>query len=810
MKFSDLPSITGGSILSLYRDDEIKTLNLDSRKAVSGSGSVFFAIRGERHNGHHYIQSLYEAGIRQFVVEEPLDSISRFGEANILSVSSTIRALQLMASHHRASYSLPVIGVTGSNGKTIIKEWLYQLLSRDQYVVKNPGSFNSQIGVPLSVWQIGDHHTIGVFEAGISRKDEMNNLRDVILPTLGIFSNIGPAHNEGFTSIDEKLDEKLKLFTGVTKLIYCKDHIVADAAITKKKIPSVAWGFSDSAAIRIKQQGPVYNITYDRHAFSFELPFDDRASAENCFHVISTLLVLGYSPEFITAGITTLRTVPMRMELKEAVNQCYMIDDTYNNDLGGIEISLQFLKHQQQKKKKTVILSDVLESGLNEADLVRQIAELVYKNNVDRFLGVGPVLTRHSDYFSGDSEFFLSTNDFLTRFRTEELNNEVILVKGARVFGFEEITKRLQRKVHGTVMEIDLDALVHNFNLVKSRVRRSTKVMVMVKAFAYGSGSSEIANLLQFHKADYLGVAYPDEGVELRQNNISLPIMVMNATEESFDQLIRYNLEAEVYSFKILKALIAFLNGKECGVHLKLDTGMRRLGFESADIDELMGLLTSNSNIRVNSIFSHLAGADDPAHDNFSRSQANLFKKNADAISDALGYRPIYHLLNSPGVLRLPELQFDMVRLGIGLYGVDPTGGFAGFRNVVTLKTIISQIKHIKKGETVGYGRAGSADADLTIATIAIGYADGFSRAFSDGAGKVLIHGHLAPVIGNVCMDMTMVNITGIPACEGDEVVVFGRDLAIEKVASWIRTIPYEILTNTSERVRRVFTAESL
>ena len=499
------------------------------------------------------------------------------------------------------------------------------------------------------------------------------------------------------------------------------------------------------------------------------------------------------------------------MELKESINQCQLIDDTYNNDLGGLTIALQFLANQHQKKKKRLILSDILESGLSDEELVKRIAQLVHQNGISNFIGIGHVLSSYQYLFPATSAFYLTTEEFLNQFQFDELQHEVILVKGARIFTFEKIVQRLQRKVHGTVMEIDLDSLVYNFNFFKSLLKPATKIMVMVKAFAYGSGSTEIANILQFHKADYLGVAYADEGVDLRKNNITLPIMVMNPSEDSFDTITSYSLEPEIYSLRIFHGLINHLQGNSCRIHLKLDTGMHRLGFEAQNLDEVISLLKANTNIQVASIFSHLAGADEAGHDGFSQEQFKRFSSWADQISVALGYKPIYHILNSSGILRLPELQLDMVRLGIGLYGVDPTHyGFNQLKPVATLKSIISQIKHIKKGESIGYGRKGNAQKDITIATIAIGYADGFSRAFSGGVGEVVIHSKRAAVIGNVCMDMTMIDITEIEASEGDEVILFGKELPIQEVAKKINTIPYEILTSTSERVKRIFVANGI
>lgn len=806
--FSQLEKITGGKNILYSGELEILSLCVDSRKASEAAGTLFFAIKGERNDGHDYLLSLYKQGVRMFLVEKMIEDVTKFVGANIILVTSSIQGLQSIATFHRANFSIPVVGITGSNGKTIVKEWLFQILSRDRSVVKNPGSYNSQVGVPLSVWQLRPHHQMAIFEAGVSRPGEMENLEKIIQPTIGIFTNIGSAHSEGFPTIESKVQEKLKLFSRVDTLIYCADHDKLDNAISKAGLKTLSWGAGVNADVRTKIDGTLCEINYMGERAVLQLYFADKASQENCLHCIALMLLLHLPFPEIQEHIRELRSIPMRMELKEGVNQCQVIDDTYNNDLGGLEIALQFLSHQHQKKKKRLILSDILESGLSDDELARSVSSLVNRNNIQRFVGIGPVLSRFSQLFPQSSRFYASADEFLKSFDFDDLDQEVILVKGARRFAFEKIVHRLQRKVHGTVMEIDLDSVIHNLNYFKSLLKNTTKIMVMVKAFGYGSGSIEIANILQYHKVDYLGVAYPDEGVDLRKNNIRIPIMVMNPSEDSFDSLVAFDLEPEVYSVKIFNSLVKFLNGRSCKIHLKLDTGMHRLGFDEGDIGDAINILKANEHIRVASIFSHLAGADESLHDTFSENQFNRFLFWADKISGSLGYRPLYHILNSPGILRLPKFQLDMVRLGIGLYGVDPTtDGFSQLRPVATLKTLISQIRQVKKGESIGYGRRGYAERDLTVATIAIGYADGFSRAFSRGVGEVLIHGNRAKVIGNVCMDMTMVDVTGLNVMEGDEVILFGKEFPIQEIASKINTIPYEILTNTSERVKRVFTS---
>ncbi len=809
MKFSDIQAIAGGKLLKLAEDRPVKDLLVDSRKVVVTTGSVFFALRGERHDGHEFVQALYDSGVRQFVIGRSVDT-SRMPDANIIQVHHPLGALQTLAQAHREKFTLPVIGVTGSNGKTIIKEWLFQLLARDYTIAKNPGSYNSQVGVPLSVWRLQRKDQLGIFEAGISKPGEMERLERIIQPTIGIFTNIGSAHDAGFESQAQKALEKAKLFAHCKAVIYCADHPVVSQVIDDLGVSTFSWSFHQQADVTVNFQGDEYCITASGDSFTISLPFRDKASVENVLHCIALMLYLKYQPDVIADRVRSLQSIPMRLELKEGINQCQIIDDSYNNDIMGLRISLDFLLHQMQKKRKRLILSDILQSGLSAEAIAKQIAEMVSQSGIDAFTAIGPAMHSHQHFFKDNSEFYPDTDSFLTQFRSSTYHDEVILIKGARAFQFEKIVRRLQRKVHGTVMEIDLGALVHNLNYFRARLPGDTKLMVMVKAFGYGSGSGEIANVLQYHKVDYLGVAYADEGADLRRNNIEIPIMVMNPSAESFGQLLRYNLEPEIYNPGILQALIQFLHGQRCVIHVKLDTGMHRLGFDQTDLDELVAVLQAHRNIEVGSVFSHLAGADDTIHDAFSHEQERRFVLMADRIAAGIGYKPLYHLLNSPGILRFPSMHHDMVRLGIGLHGIDPTGGHPDLKPVATLKTIISQIRPVSKGQTVGYGRSQAMARDGQIATLAIGYADGFSRVFSDGVGEVLINGHRAPVVGKVCMDMTMVDITGLDAREGQEVIIFGPELPVESMAEKAGTIPYEILTNTSERVKRVFVAESI
>lgn len=798
-----------------------KYLLTDSRVVSNPKQSIFFAIRGERHDGHQFIEDLYQKGIRDFVIEKNTPFLEKLEDANVKvwKVQNAIRALQNLVADHRNQFDLPVIGVTGSNGKTIVKEWLSSLLSGSFSILKSPRSYNSQIGVPLSVWPLEEHHTLGIFEAGISKQNEMEFLEPVIRPTIGIFTNIGSAHDEGFRSKKQKVTEKLRLFRRSDVLIYCKDYEEINEEINlllkavNPKIKLIGWSEDSksefSSIAETSENQSVIRIKYKNQTYEYTVPFIDEASIENITHCIFTCLYLNQHfsmPLLTNEQLHSLKPVAMRLELKQGINDCYLIDDTYNNDLGGLTMALNFMSQHHTKRNKVLIVSDLLQSGLNEKDLYESIAELINGKEIDMLIGIGEVISRNKNRFK-NGIFYQSTDEFLAKHNFQEFNHQLILVKGARPFAFERIVNRLLQKVHGTVFEINLDALTNNLNFYRGKIGSNTKIMVMVKAFAYGSGSAEVASLLEYHRVDYLGVAYPDEGVFLRENGIKLPIMVLNPQPETFDKLVEYSLEPEVYSFRIFDQLIRNVSLQK--IHIKLDTGMHRLGFVESEIDDLIAKLKENPTIKVASIFSHLVGADESEHNAYSYGQIESFKRMSEKIIEALGYAPLRHICNSAGIIRFPEAKFDMVRLGIGLYGVEATGiEQKSLQTVGTLKTVISQIKHLKQGETVGYSRKGIVEKDSRIATIAIGYADGFDRGFSKGVGKVLVNGVLCPVVGNVCMDMTMVDVTDATCEEGDEVIIFGKDLSINELAKSIQTIPYEILTGVSERVKRVFIKE--
>ncbi|MDW3212083.1 MAG: bifunctional UDP-N-acetylmuramoyl-tripeptide:D-alanyl-D-alanine ligase/alanine racemase [Reichenbachiella sp.] len=802
MKFSGLSQSCKGKMPQLPLDIQIQGLAFDSRQISIRSGVVFFAISGQNHDGHQFINDAYEKGVRLFVVEK---EIKLKADASYFLVEDAIVAMQELVKTHRSAFNYPVIGITGSNGKTIVKEWLAQMLDDQFDIVKSPKSFNSQLGVPLSVWAMGDHHNLGIFEAGISEVEEMQRLEQVIQPTLGIFTNIGEAHNAGFKDLTEKAKEKAKLFSNCQKVVYCAKHELVGKALAETVSGStqlIPWKVTE-------QKGKKYVLDVLNNSLTFYLKYDDPASVENILHCAAMLVALGYDQEFIQLRLNRLSSIKMRLEMKQAINRSYVIDDTYNNDLYGLEVALDFLARQNQRSKKTVILSDLYQTGLSSDALYQRVSELLQKHNIQKFVGVGKEINQSSSKFHIPSKFYQTTEEFLAAGYTP--NDEIVLVKGARDFEFELIVNSMEQKAHGTILEVNLENLIHNLNYYRSKLEPETKIMVMVKALAYGGGNFEIANLLQFHKVDYLGVAYADEAVELRKNGIHIPIMIMNVSPTSFRLLKEYNLEPEIYS---LDQLIDFLDYYENmqdlpSIHIKLETGMNRLGFTENNLQRLIEQLKLNKHLKVKSIFSHLAGSEDPRHADYTKQQGERFERMSQAIMESLWYTPMRHLVNTGGIANYPSLHFDMARLGIGLHGFDPTQTEQGKLKIVsTLKCNVSQVKKIAAGESIGYGRSGFAKSDTMIAIIPIGYADGYLRAFGNGTGQMLINDQLVPTIGNVCMDMTMVDVTGLDVKSGDEVVVFGEKPNISELAEWIKTIPYEILTNVSQRVKRVFLSE--
>jgi alanine racemase len=798
---------------NLVSEGIINTLITDSRRINNPAQGLFFALSGRR-NGHEFVAEAYSAGVRNFVVKDGPEL--KLPDANFLIVVDVLAALQTLATHHRSKFNLKVIGITGSNGKTIVKEWLYQLLSADKNIVRNPKSYNSQIGVPLSVWQINERNNLGIFEAGISLPGEMDKLELIIQPEVGVLTHIGSAHDEGFTNPGEKVREKLQLFKNCKLLIYNYDQLVA-----YKNELTAANCFTWSRSFRqadlyvfsetVISKNYYLRAKYKGNEIECIIPFLDEASVENAIVCWATMLAMDYTAIEADKRLERLTPVSMRLELKTGINDCSVIDDSYNSDIQSLEIALNFLNQQNQHLKKTLVLSDIFQSGLTEDVLYQQVASLIKSKKVDKFIGVGDALMNHQQYFDVAEKFFYAdTNSLLQNLNTLNFKDETILIKGSRSFEFERISRALTQKAHETVMEINLNALLNNLNFYRSKLHTGVKVMAMVKAFSYGSGTFELANMLQYNKVDYLAVAYIDEGVSLRETGIELPIMVLNAEASAFDKLVKYQLEPVIFSFGMFDEFIKYAQDRQISnysVHLKIDTGMHRLGFEGYEIEPLCDLLEQNKYVNVLSIFSHLVASESETHDEFTLKQIKRFEKAYKQIEKTLGYKVIKHLCNTSGISRWPNAQYDMVRLGIGLYGVDAAvpASENALQPIASLKTSIAQVKKIAAKDTISYGRVGVMPGDGKIATVRIGYADGYVRAFGNGIGQMLVNGILVPTIGNITMDMCMLDVTGVDVKEGDEVIVFNDQLRIEELAEEIGTIPYEILTNISQRVKRVY-----
>jgi len=798
----------------------VHELFFDSRRFNQVSGSLFIALKTSRNDGHRYIPELIRKGITNFIVEK-LPEKELIGEANFIRVDNSLDALQKIAAFHRRKFSFPLIGITGSNGKTIVKEWLYELLKDAFRIVRSPKSFNSQIGVPVSVWQMDAVHTLGIIEAGISAPGEMEALEEIIHPEIGIFTNIGSAHAENFPDRKSHILEKLILFKNSKKLIYCSDLAEKDEVIRNNlNIELITWGGSSNATFRItntsiEQEEAVIYAAYKGNFLQFRIPFTDAASIENAVHCIVLMLELGMDVPYIQSGLPRLHRVEMRLELRKGIYNCTIINDSYSADTESLRIAVDFMMQQKQHQRRTVILSDILESGKEPAKLYPEVAALLERKGVYRLIGVGEQLTEHSAAFWGEKMFFPSTEALLKQLPAITFRDECILLKGARIFEFERIVDALQQKTHETILEINLSALESNLNFYRSQLKPGVKTMAMVKAFSYGSGSFEIANVLQYNNVDYLAVAYADEGIELRQAGISLPIMVMNPEQDSFPAMIEHRLEPEIYNFRILEQFSRAMaqrdgyDAQKTRVHIKLDTGMHRLGFEEKDLEELVVRLKKLPWLEVAAVFSHLAASSEAQHDEFTKLQISRFVSWTNVLRQGIEDPFLMHMANSSGIIRHPESQFDMVRLGIGLYGIAGGTDQSNLVNVSSLKTTISQIREVAAGESVGYGRKAILDRPSRIATLPVGYADGFGRKLGNGKAFLKIRKKEAPTVGSICMDMCMVDVTDIPSArEGDQVIVFDSPADIQRLAGWLETIPYEVLTNISGRVKRVYFQE--
>ena len=811
--------------------DTISHLLTDSRLLVESEGTLFFGIPTRRNDGARYLLQLYDRGVRNFVVGPSVSADEwrvwcGLEGVNIWQVDDVVAALQSVAARHRRLFDIPVVGITGSNGKTVVKEWMLQLLAPDHHIAASPQSYNSQIGVPLSVWRLSAEDDLAIFEAGISQPDEMRHLCDIILPTIGLFTNIGQAHDENFASRRQKIEEKLRLFSSCSEVVYCADHYDIDTVVAEsgllRSARLVRWGEAQGCDLRLlghshSNGGSHLEMEWQGYRFSVDIPFSDRASCENVMHCVTLMLLLGYQPEVVSARCAHLMPVAMRLELNEALNRSLLINDSYSLDIDSLAVALDMVSSDTRHERKLVVLSDFEQAGMPSAELYAQVAALLRRHDISRLVGIGPELLRNRAAFNGmEAVFYPSAADFLHNYDIERLHDETILLKGARNFRFEEIAKLLRRRSHETVMEVNLSAMIHNLNYYRSLIKPTTKLMAMVKAASYGAGTVEVANALQYNRVDYLTVAYIDEGVELRRNGISLPIMVMNPEENGFSDMLRHNLEPDIYGFRILDAFARAAQSYhghdvKVPIHVEFDTGMHRLGFDGGDVARLAEVLGHpDCPLRVCSIFSHLACSDDPAMDDFTRSQIEKFRCWSGSLKQLLHQPDICsHILNSSGIARFPEAQMDMVRLGIGLYGVAPEPEVqAHLRQVSRLVARVSQLKPIPQGDSVGYNRRWIAPRDSKIAILSIGYADGLSRQLGYGRGQVMLNGHRAPIIGSICMDMCFVDVTGIDCREGDEVVVYGDSTLLQDNAQAAGSIPYELLTSVSPRVKRVYYQE--
>ena len=793
----------------------ISGLAIDSRTVVPSSGTLFIALSGDQHDGHDYIRGLYDRGMRSFLVSR-IPPGESYPEAGFCLVQDTMVALQGLAAIRRKAYTGTVAAITGSNGKTIVKEWIYQLLSETFSVHRSPKSYNSQVGVPLSVWLTGQQHDLALIEAGISKPGEMERLERIIHPQIGIFTNLGGAHQENFKDLEEKLNEKLLLFRSCEKIIIRSDLQLSGRPLTSYlQSPGgrmITWSLDGEAIYRYKVLHKASDHSLLKGEFpggtiEFQLPFGDDASVENALHALTFALETGMSAEKAVVKLASLEPVNMRLEILQGDQDSVLINDAYNSDAMGIVAALDLVERQDPLRPRIVILSDLLQSGKSEHELYGEVAALMQERGISRFIGIGSALMHQRERFPDNALFFHDTGHFLQRIDRSIFQGAVILIKGSRKFGFEQITSELQLKAHQTLLEIDLNAMVSNLNAYRSLLGEGVKTMVMVKALSYGSGHVEISNLLQYHQVDCLAVAFIDEGVELRKAGIHLPVMVLNPDPAGFEMMLDYHLEPEIYSLRILQSLYKSLRYRSMiryPVHIKLDTGMHRLGFTAEALNDLVPWL-GKEQFRVASVFSHLAASGDSEHDAFSRTQIALFEEMASVIARSTGEPFDRHILNSSGIERFPEAQFQMVRLGIGLHGI---GNIPGLKPVSTFRTTISQIREVDAGETIGYSRRGRVDQKRMIATLPVGYADGFHRNLGNGIGRVWIRGKVAPVIGDVCMDMTMVDVTGIDAAEGDTVEIFGKTQPVSELARLAGTIPYEMLTSVPERVKRVYLHE--
>ena len=804
----------------------------DSRSLCFPEETLFFALTSPRADGHKYIPELYRRGVRSFVVSKDSEYgiahseavISQFPEACFLQVINPLAALQRLAERHREEFDIPIVGITGSNGKTVVKEWLYQLLLPSQKITRSPRSYNSQVGVPLSVWLLNDHSEVGIFEAGISQPGEMQALHDIIQPTIGVFTHLGSAHQENFRSLEEKCLEKMQLFHDSQVVIYPSDNDVVSRCVRRSSYSGQRLGWSRTNAnapfyvkdVESDGQSSTIHYVYEGTEGAYSIPFIDEASIENSITSFIVALQLGLPADELTERMPGLVPVAMRLEVKEGQRGCTLINDSYNSDVNSLDIALDFMNRRRDdnNRHRTLILSDILQSGVPAGRLLQDVLELAVKRGVDKFIGIGEEMSRESGV--ADKEglsrpelvyFFDTVESFIGSEIFRDLHDEVILLKGARQFKFERISDLLINKVHETILEVNLNAVIDNLNHYRSFLKRGTKMVCMIKADAYGSGAIEIAKTLQDHRVDYLAVAVADEGVMLRNNGITSNIIVMNPEMSSFKTLFDYELEPEVYSFRLLDALIKAARKEgvtNFPIHVKIDSGMHRLGFEEKDIDKLIDCLQHQTALIPRSVFSHFVGSDSDNFDTFSTHQFDLFDRVSRRLQDSFDHKILRHICNTAGIEHFPDRQLDMCRLGLGLYGVNPIDNSI-INSVCTLKTTILQIRQVPASDTVGYSRKGVLSRDSVIAVIPIGYADGLNRHLGNRHAYCLVNGQKAPYVGNICMDVAMIDVTDIDCREGDTVEIFGDHLPVTVLSDALDTIPYEILTSVSNRVKRIY-----
>ncbi len=814
-------TITRANGIIVAPDNKVARLLTDSRSLSFPEETLFFAIKTKHGDGHNYVKELYNRGVRNFIVNRT-DGFEELENANLLVVNDSLKALQSLAAHHRAQFNIPVIGITGSDGKTIVKEWLYQLTAGNYNVTRSPRSYNSQIGVPLSVWKLSGDSTLGIFEAGISRVNEMENLQSIIKPTIGIVTNLSSAHQENFKTMQEKCLEKLTLFRRCDIVIYNADDELMANCVTRSHLPSreIAWSRKDPKrplfihSIEKDDTGTTIRYHYLTIENSYRIPFLDDASIEDSISCLAAALYLMIPAEVIAERMAQLEPVAMRLEVKEGKRGCIIINDSYNSDTASLDIALDFMERRGSTLphlKRTLILADIKQTGESAQNLYRIVLQYLEERKIEKFIGIGKDINSQASKFrKSDIEchFFNSTEELLASHILREMNNECILIKGSRSFHFEDVTEALEKKVHQTILEVNLSALRDNLNRYRNNLKPETKTVCMVKASAYGAGALEVGRTLQECNIDYLAVAVADEGAELRRDGITTGIIVMNPEPSSYRTLFDNKLEPEVFSFGMLKSLIhaACHEGiTDYPIHIKIDTGMHRLGFLPEEIPALIEMLKRQSALTPRSVFSHLAGSDSPAFDQFTRTQTARFQQAADMLQEAFNHKILRHICNSAGAERFTDVQYDMVRLGIGLYGISPIENGTTLRPISTLKTIILQIHDVPASETVGYSRKGTLKRDSRIAALPIGYADGLNRRLGNSKGYCIINGKKAPYIGNICMDVCMVDVTDIDCKEGDIVEIFGKQLPVTTIAEWLETIPYEVLTSVSDRIKRVY-----